>query len=96
MCADLLESVSDVNLTENVLSSDEATFHSCGSINRYNSEFGQLSNLNQINEWKRDTPKVNACMGITITKIFGPFMFSAPTITANIYLDIMKFFFSRN
>ncbi|KAJ9589343.1 hypothetical protein L9F63_017448 [Diploptera punctata] len=32
-------------------------------------------------EWQRDTPKINVWLGVTATKLYGPFMFQEPTVT---------------
>lgn len=65
MCADLLETVVNQNLIENVECSDKAIFHTCGSISRHNCRIWADYQPSQINEWKRNTPKVNVLMGIT-------------------------------
>ena len=41
---------------------------------------------------KRDSPKVNVWCGLMHNQIIGPFIFAESTITANIYLDMLKYY----
>ena len=90
MCYDLLEAVRNENLMENVLFSDEATFHISGHVNRHNCRIWANEQPNRLHESQRDTPKVNVWIGITKSKLYGPFMFAERTITGEIYLDMLQ------
>ena len=79
MCYDLLDAVRNENLMQYVLFSDEATFHTCGHVNRHNCRIWADEQPNALQEWERDSPKVNLWMGITKSKVYGPYMFAEPT-----------------
>ena len=59
MCADLVQTAEEEGLMNNVLFSDEATFHTCGLANRHNFRIWATEQLHEIREWQRDTPKLN-------------------------------------
>ncbi|XP_035228858.1 uncharacterized protein LOC118200969 [Stegodyphus dumicola] len=59
MCYDLLEAVENENLMENVLFSDEATFHLNGPFNKHNCQMRADKQPNMLYEPQGDTPKVN-------------------------------------
>ena len=92
MCYDLLEAVENDNLMQHVMFSDEATFHTCGHVNRHNCRIWANEQPNSLQEWQRDTPKVNVWLGITKSKVYGPFFFAESTITGNVYLDMLEQF----
>lgn len=92
MCADLVQAAEEEQLMNNVLFSDEATFHTCGVVNRHNCRIWATEQPHEIREWQRDTPKVNVWLGITKSTVYGPFMFGEPTITGNSYLDMLQQF----
>ena len=81
MCRDVLEAVANEILMNNILFSDEATFHICGHVNRHNCRIWAEEQPNDTYEWRRNTPKVNVWLGVTATKLYRPFMFQEPTVT---------------
>lgn len=92
MCYDLLRAVQEANLLQNVLFSDEATFHTCGMVNRHNCRVWADEQPNEIMEWERNTPKVNVWLGLTKSKVYGPFFFGERTVTGNSYIDMLQQF----
>lgn len=92
MCYDLLDAVRNENLMQHVLFSDEATFHTCGHVNRHNCRIWADEQPNAVQQWERDSPKVNVWMGITKSKLYGPFMFAERTVTGITYLDLLQQF----
>ena len=77
---------------EMVLFSDETKFHKCGHVNRHNCRIWAEDQPNVILEWERDTPKVNVWLGLTRSRVYGPFMFAEKTVTGNTYLDMLEQF----
>ena len=65
MCYELLDAARNENLMQHVLFSDEATFHTCGHVNGHNCRILADEQPNALQEWERDSPKVNVWMGIT-------------------------------
>ncbi|KAJ4435761.1 hypothetical protein ANN_18380 [Periplaneta americana] len=63
------------HLMDNILFSDEATFHICGMVNRHNCRIWGNERPDDTFELQRDIPKVNVWVGITKQKVYGPFMF---------------------
>ncbi|KFM73669.1 hypothetical protein X975_18009, partial [Stegodyphus mimosarum] len=88
MCYGLLEAVDNENLMENVLFSDETTFHRSGHANRHNCRMRADKQPNVLCESQKDTPKVN--VWITIAKLCESFTFAERTITGEIYLDMLQ------
>ena len=76
MCYDLLDAVRNENLMQHVLFSEEATFQTCGHVDRHNCRIWADEQPNALQEWERDSLKVNAWMGITKSKVYGPYMFA--------------------
>ena len=68
--------------------SDEATFHVSGKVNKHNIRIWGSQNPCEVLE--RDNPKINVWCGLMHNQIIGPFIFAESTITANIYLDMLK------
>ncbi|PSN44579.1 hypothetical protein C0J52_25449 [Blattella germanica] len=53
----------------------------CGHVNRHNCRIWADDQPNALQEWERDSPKVNEWMGITKSKVYGPYMFAKRTVT---------------
>ena len=70
--------------------SDEATFHVSGKVNKHNIRIWGSQNPCEILERERDSPKINVWCGLMHNQIIGSFVFAESTITANIYLDMLK------
>ena len=68
--------------------SDEATFHVSGKVNKHNIRIWGSQNPCEVLE--RNSPKINVWCGLMHNQIIGPFIFAESTITANIYLDMLK------
>ena len=92
MCYDLCEAAVREHLMDNILFSDEATFHICEMVNRHNCRIWGNERPDDTFEWQRDTPKVNVWVGITKQTVSGPFMFIENTITGGTYLDMLEEF----
>ena len=92
MCYDLLDAVRNENLMQHVLFSDEASFHTCGHVNRHNCWIWADEQPNALQEWERDSPKVNVWMGNTKSKVCGPYMFAEPTVTDITDLHLLQQF----
>ena len=45
---------------QHVLFNDEATFHTCGHVNKHNCRICADEQPNELQEWERDSPKANA------------------------------------
>ena len=70
--------------------SDEATFHVSGKVNKHNIRIWGSQNPCEVLERERDSPKINVWCGLMHNQIIGPFIFAESTVTANIYLDMLK------
>src|SRR5437867_11307825 len=75
---------------DHILFSDEATFHVCGRVNTQCCRIWSKEKPKEFWKWERDSPKVNVWMGRTKTKIYGPFLFVEPSVTAITYLDMLE------
>ncbi|CAL1264728.1 unnamed protein product, partial [Larinioides sclopetarius] len=53
MCYDLCQVAEQDGLMDNIFFSDEATFHTCGAVNRHNCRIWASKHPNATIEWKR-------------------------------------------
>ena len=81
-----------MTLTTLTVFSDEATFHVSGKVNKHNIQIWGSENPCEVVEKERDSPKINAWCGLMHNQIIGPFIFAESIITANIYLDMLKYY----
>ena len=65
MCADLVQAAEEGGLMNNVLFSDEATFHTCDLVNHHNCRICAMEQPHEIRECQRVAPKLNVWLGIT-------------------------------
>jgi hypothetical protein len=72
--------------------SDEATFHTCGKVNRHNIRIWGSENPHSFREHVGDSNKVSVWYGMMKYRIIGPFFFIEPTVTGNIFLDMSEQF----
>lgn len=77
---------------QNVLFSDEATFHLSGVVNRHNCRIWGSRHPHASEMHERDTPKVNVWLGLKHNAVIGPFFFIEQTVTGHIYLDMLQNF----
>ena len=79
-------------LINKFLFSDEATFHTCGNVSRHNCRIRADEKPPNFLEWERDAPKVNVWLGMTQSKVYGPFFFAEATVTGPVCLDMLEQF----
>ncbi|GBM12225.1 hypothetical protein AVEN_21028-1 [Araneus ventricosus] len=90
---DMLNEIdSDERFLRKIMFSDEATFHVCGHIHCHNVRVWVSENPRAYVEYKRNTPKVNMWCALMHDKVIGPFFFAKPTVTSNIYLDMLQLY----
>ena len=70
--------------------SDKATFYVSGKVNKHNIRLWGSQNPCEVLERERHSPKINVWCGLMHNQIIGQLIFAESTITANIYLDILK------
>ena len=80
----------DNGYLNSVCFADEATFHVSGKVNKHNIRIWGSQNPCEVLERERDSLKINVWCGLMHNQIIGPFIFAESTITANIYLDMLK------
>jgi len=74
--------------------SDEATFHTQGVVNRHNFCTWGSENPHVVFQNEQGSPKVNVWCGLMHNKVIGTFFFNKPTISANVYLDMLELYVS--
>ena len=90
---DLLDRIEEKNeFLARILFTDDATFHTCGKVNRHNARIWGSQHPYAIIEHVRDSPKVNVWCGIMCDRIIGPFFFAERTVNGVIYLDMLEQF----
>ena len=80
----------DNDYLKHVVFSDEATFHTCGKVNRHNVRIWGSEHPHVAIEHERNSPKVNVWCGLMHDRVIGPFFFAEPTISAITYLDMLE------
>jgi hypothetical protein len=79
LCREILARIeNDNDLPAKFVSSDEATFHINGKVNRHN-----------VRVWGTKTPHVNVFCAIWKERVSGPFLFVENAVTGNSYLDML-------
>ena len=92
MCTELIDQIESANLINKILFSDETTFHTCGKVNRHNCRIWADEKPPNFLEWEQDTPKVNIWLGMTQSKVHGPFFYAESMVTGTVYLDMLEQF----
>ena len=92
MCTELIDQIESANLINKILFSDEAAFHTCGKVSRHNCRIWVYEKPPNFLEWEQDTLKVNVWLGITQSKVYGPFFFAEATVTGPAHLDMLEQF----
>lgn len=90
---DMLDRIDDEpTFLSRICFSDEATFHTCGKVNKHNCRIWGTQNPHQVLEYERDSPKINVWCGIMRNKVVGPFFFIENNINGVIYQDMLELF----
>ncbi|PSN33103.1 hypothetical protein C0J52_19410 [Blattella germanica] len=85
MCAELIDQIEQEGLMDHILFSDEATFHTCGKVNRHNCRIWATEKPQEFVTWERDS-------GMTKSQVYGPYFFNEKTVTGIVYLDMLQQF----
>jgi hypothetical protein len=89
---EMLSRIEENNYLDLVLFSDESNFHVCGEVNWHNCHIWGSKNPHQVIECERDTPKLNAWLGLHKNGVISPFFFMESTVTGHSYLDMLENF----
>ena len=89
----LLPKLRDPALKNLIFFSDEATFHTSGLVNKQNCRIWGLEKPTEVNEFERDSPKVNVWCAMSSNCIIGPYFFEEETVTGQNYLNMLTTFF---
>jgi len=82
---ELIDQIESANLINKILFSDEATFHTCGKVNQHNCGIWADEKPPNILEW-------DVGLGLTKSKVYGPFFFAEAMVTGPVYLDMLEQF----
>ena len=89
-CLDFQQQLLEDGFAEKLVSSDEATFHVCGKVNRHNIRIWGTENPHAMMEHFRNLPKVNVFCAVSSYKVYRPFFFAGPAVTGINYLDMLQ------
>ena len=92
MCTEFIDQTESASLINKILFSDEATFHTCGKVNRHNCRIWADEKPPNFLEWERDAPKVNVWLDMAQSKVYGPFFFAEATVIGPVYLNMLEQF----
>ena len=93
-CNALIQNIDNDNrFLENIIFSDEATFHISGRVNRHNCRIWGDENPHELYEHERDSSKVSVWCGMAKNQIYGPFFFDERTVNGASYLNMLQNFF---
>ena len=73
-----------------VMFSEEVCFHVSGKVNQHNVRICSSENPHVVNEHIRDSTKVNVWCGLLHNRLVGPFFYAENTVTATIYMNMLK------
>jgi hypothetical protein len=88
-CREILARIKNDDLSARFTSSDEATFHINGKVNRHNVRVWGTENPHVTLEHEKYSPEVNVFCAISKEKVYGPFFFVENTVKGNSYLDML-------
>lgn len=92
-CADMLNRLDvDEHFLDNIIFSDESTFHLSGKVNTHNCRIWGSENPHETLQHARDSPKVNVFCALSKNKMYGPYFFQETTINGIVYLDMLQQF----
>ena len=69
---------------------DEATFHVSGLVHRHNVRIWGKENPHEVQEFERDSPKLNVWCGMFSDRLIGPFFFDELTVCQDNFLKMLK------
>ena len=94
MAESLLEKMDTAgDFLDKIIFSDEATFTLHGSINRHNCRIWGSQPPEKYQTRVHSSPKVNVWIGITSTKVYGPYFFESNTVTGFGYKEMLENWF---
>ncbi|GBM23579.1 hypothetical protein AVEN_196652-1 [Araneus ventricosus] len=74
-----------------VIFSDEATFHVNNKVYNHNCRIWGSEDLHAVQEVERNSPRLNVWCALAHETVIGPFFFAETSVTAHIYLYMLKF-----
>ena len=89
----LLPKLRDPSLKNLIFFSDEATFHLSGLVHKQNYRIWGLEKPTEVDQFERNSPKVNVWCAISSNCIVGPYFFEEATVTAQNYLNMLTTYF---
>ena len=87
-CINFQARLEEDGFVDEMIFSDEATFHVSGNVNRHTVKIWGSEHPRPRMEHVRDSPKVNVFCAVSCTKVYGPF-FVEQTVTGPVYLDML-------
>lgn len=93
MCKTLIPMLENVDIQENILFSDEATFFLKGLVNKHNIRYWSESNPHVTVETVMKSPKINVWCALSKNKIIGPYFFEDDTVNGQNYLTMLQDYF---
>ena len=82
----------DVNFIRNLITSDEATSHVKGYVNRHNCRIWEFAPPDGVCIKPHSSPKVSVWANVTCYGLMGPYLFEEVMVKADHYLKMLKEF----
>jgi hypothetical protein len=93
-CEEILKKAAEVDgFFNKLITSDESTFHVNGVVNRHNCRIWGSQKPEPLSIKEHSSPKVNVWVGLSHSKIYGPYFFPSDTVKSEDYLLMLKDFF---
>jgi hypothetical protein len=90
-CRNMMNCIAeDETFLSEIFSSNKATFHLSGKVNRHNILVWGGENPHTVVEHSRDSPKINVFCAVSCDKVYGPFFFGKKTVNIIIYCDMLE------
>lgn len=92
-CQTMLEKNEENGFFENLITSDEAVFHLNGMVNRHNCRIWSTEKPKPCLIKEQSSPKVVVWIGMSATRLYGPYFFEQSTVKSDNYLTMLQTFF---
>ena len=92
-CQAILLKHEEHSILDHLITSDEATFHLNGVVNRHNCRIWAEEKPPLLLKKEHSSPKVNVWIGFDCDYVYGPYFFPGNTVNAEDYLTMLRTFF---
>ena len=89
-CIAMQQKMEDDGFDDQLVFSDEATFHINGKVKKHNTRIWGTENPHELHEHQQDSPKVIMFCAMSKKAVYEPFFFERATVNGETYLDMLE------